>query len=60
MKLTRCKLLRKHQLKLFEYFVPEVTARSVADLLGIQPNSAVLFYRKLREIIAYQLALLAN
>lgn len=57
MKLTRCKLLRKHQLKLLEYFVLEVTARSAADLLGIQPNSAALFYRKLREIIAYQLAL---
>ena len=35
----------------------EVTARSAADLLGIQSNSAALFYRKLREIITYQLAL---
>ena len=33
----------------------EVTARSAADLLGIQPNSAALFYRKLREVIAYYL-----
>lgn len=57
MKLSRCKLLRKQQLKLLEYFVLEVTARSAADLLSIQPNSAALFYRKLREIIAYQLAL---
>ena len=32
-----------------------MTARSAADLLGIQPNSAALFYRKLREIIAYYL-----
>jgi transposase len=51
-----CKLIRKKQLKLLEYFVLEVTARSAADLLDIQPNSAALFYRKLREIIAYQLA----
>ena len=45
MKLSHCKLLRKQQLKLLEYFVLEVTARSAADLLDIQPNSAALFYR---------------
>ena len=56
MKLSHCKLLRKQQLKLLEYFILEVTARSAADLLGIQPNSAALFYRQLREIIAYHLA----
>ena len=55
MKLSHCKLLRKQQLKLLEYFALEVTARSAADLLGIQPNSAALFYRKLREMIAYYL-----
>ncbi|MDX1750285.1 MAG: IS1595 family transposase, partial [Methylophaga sp.] len=33
MKITHCKLLRKHQLRLLEYFVLEVTARSAADLL---------------------------
>ena len=55
MKLTHCKLLRKQQLKLLEYFVLEVTARSAADLLGIQSNSAALFYRKLREVIVYYL-----
>ena len=55
MKLSHCRLLRKQQLKLLEYFVLAVTARSAADLLGIQPNSAALFYRKLREVIAYYL-----
>ena len=34
----------------------EVTARSAADLLGIHPNSAAFFYRKVRELISYQLA----
>ena len=29
--------------------------RSAADLLGIQSNSAALFYRKLREVIVYYL-----
>jgi transposase len=55
MKISHCKLLRKHQLKLLEYFVLEVTARSAADLLEIQPNSAALFYRKIREVIVYYL-----
>ena len=55
MKITNCKLLRKQQLRLPAYFVLEVTARSAADLPGLQPGSAALFYRKLREVIAYYL-----
>jgi len=55
MKITRCKLLRKQQLRLLDYFVLEVTARSAADLPGIRPNSAALFYRKLCEAIAHHL-----
>ncbi len=47
--------MRKVQLKLLEFFVLEVTARSAANILGIQPNSAALFYRKIREVIAYHL-----
>ncbi|MEQ1814169.1 MAG: IS1595 family transposase, partial [Candidatus Nitrotoga sp.] len=34
MKITHCKLLRKQQLRLLEFFVLEVTARSAADILG--------------------------
>lgn len=60
MKLTHCKLSKNIQRKLLEYFVLEVTARSAADLLGIQSNSAALFYRKIREIIAYHLELDAH
>ena len=60
MKLSHCKLLRKQQLKRLEYFVLEVTARSAADLLEIQPNSAALFYRQLRKIIAHHLELEAH
>ena len=56
MRITFCKLLIKQQFRLLEYFVLEVTARSAADLLEIQPNSAALYYRKLREVIAYRLA----
>ncbi|SDX14442.1 transposase [Nitrosomonas communis] len=55
MKISHCRLLKKTQLRLLEYFVLEVTARSAADILGIQPNSAALFYRKIREVIVYHL-----
>ncbi|MDG6831133.1 IS1595 family transposase [Glaesserella parasuis] len=58
--MTHCKLKKSIQKKLLEFFVLEVTARSVADLLGIQPNSAILFYRKIREVISYHLALEAD
>jgi len=45
---------------LLEYFVLEVTARSAANLLGIQANSAILFYRKVRQEIAGKLAIEAQ
>ena len=37
-----------------------VTARTSADLLGIHPNSAALFYHKIRLVIEYHLALEVN
>ena len=37
-----------------------MTARAAADLLGIQANSAILFYQKIREVISYHLALDAD
>ena len=60
MNITHCKLKKFIQNKLLEFFVLEVTVRAAADLLGIQANSAVLFYRKIREVISYQLALEAD
>ena len=42
------------------FFVLEVTARSAADILGIHPNSVALFYRKIRTVINYHLALAAD
>lgn len=60
MKITRCKLSKKHQLKLPQFFVLEVTARSAADLLGIHPNSAILFYHKIRLVIECHLNLEAK
>jgi len=56
MKVTRCRLSKKTQNRLLEFFILEVTARSAADILGIQPNSAALFYRKIRQVIAFHVA----
>ena len=55
MNISHCRLKRNVQLRLLEYFVLEVTARSAADLLNIHPNSAALFYRKIREVIVFYL-----
>jgi transposase len=56
MGIKRCKLGKSQQLRLLEYFVLEVTARSAADLLGMQANTTMLFYRKVRHLIAGELA----
>ena len=60
MQITNCKLKISIQRRLLEFFVLEVTARSAADILGIQYNSSVLFYRKIRQIISYYLSLEAS
>ena len=60
MQITNCKLSKRVQKKLLEFFVLQVTARSAADILGIQPNSAILFYRKIRMVISHHLALAAD
>jgi len=56
MAIKRCKLSKSRQLRLLECFVLEVTARSAADLLGMQANTTMLFYRKVRHLIAGKLA----
>jgi transposase len=55
MKITHCKLTKSIQRKLVEYFVLEVTARSAADLLDIHPNTAALYYKKIRLLITHHL-----
>lgn len=42
---------------MIEFFKLEVTNRSTADLLDIQANSSILFHHKLRQVIAYHLAI---
>jgi len=40
--------------------VLEVTARSAANLPDSHPNTAALFYKKIRQIISFHLALWAS
>ncbi|PPZ63477.1 hypothetical protein C5B36_13435, partial [Neisseria gonorrhoeae] len=39
---------------------PVPPARSAADILGIHPDSAALFYRKIRTVANHRLALAAD
>ncbi len=52
----RSKLPRATQRRLIEHFVAGTTARTAADLVGVNRNSASLYYHKLREIIAERIA----
>lgn len=49
--LKRCRLRKETQCQLIAYFILQVTARSAADMLEIQANSAALFYHKIRLVI---------
>jgi len=48
----RSKLSSYRQSKLIEHFVAGTPARTAAELVGVNRNTAILFYRKLREVIA--------
>lgn len=52
----RPKIPRRTQLRLIEHFVAGTTARTAADLVGVNRNTATLYYHKLREIIAERIA----
>lgn len=55
MAVFRCRLSDKIQLELLNNFVLEVTARSAANIVGILPHSAALFYKKIRTVISEHL-----
>ena len=52
MRLKRSKLSEKQSARLLEHFVAGTPARTAADLVGVNKNTAVLYYHRLREIIA--------
>jgi len=49
--ISRCKLLKKVQKQLLQFFVAEMTAREASDLLGINPCTGTLYYQKIRAVI---------
>ena len=60
MKITRCKLSKKVQRRLLEFYAAEVTARTAADLLNIQPNTAALFYHKINYCVKNKATLIGH
>ena len=54
-------IMRKSQLnkakqdRLIEHFVAGATARCAADLVRVNPKTAIYYFHRLREIITYHL-----
>ena len=55
MRLSRCRLTEKQQDRLAELFIAGSTARTAADLCGVNAKTAVLFFHRLRLLIAARL-----
>ena len=52
----RSRLPRSIQIELLKYFCAGTTARSAAQLTGVNRNTSILFFHKLREVIFEELA----
>lgn len=48
----KSRLTPRQQSKLIEHFVAGTTGRAAAELVGVQPNTAILFFMRLRQLIA--------
>ncbi|MGI4852384.1 MAG: hypothetical protein ACRYGR_10680 [Janthinobacterium lividum] len=55
MKLAHSKLTNEQTQKMLEHFVAGTSARTVAEILQINKNTALLFYQKIRILIAKKL-----
>src|SRR3989338_9987368 len=49
--MRKSRLNKKIQEKLIEHFVAGTTARTAAELVGVNKNTAAYYYHRLREII---------
>jgi transposase len=56
MRLRRSRLTEEQSERLLEHYVAATPARAAAALVGVNRNTARLYYHRLREIIAQQLA----
>ena len=55
MYIRKSRLSPRRQNRLLEHFVAGTTARAAAAIIGVQPNTAIRFYMRLRFLIASQL-----
>ena len=55
MKLRRSRLSNEQTQRLLEHFVAGTPARTAAELVGVNRNTASYFYHRLREVIAREL-----
>ena len=55
MYIRKSRLSPRRQNRLLEHFVAGTTARAAAEIIGVQPNTAIRFYMRLRFHIASQL-----
>lgn len=53
--MRKSRLSKNIQRRLIEHFVAGTTARCVAGIVGVNRNTAVYYYQRLREIISQQL-----
>lgn len=51
----RSRLPRSIQIELIKYFCAGATARTAAELSGVNRNIAILFFHKLREVVFNEL-----
>ena len=53
--MRKSRLSQQKQVRLIEHFVAGTTARCAADLIGVNRNTAAYYFKRLREIITYEL-----
>ncbi|MBC8349089.1 MAG: IS1595 family transposase [Verrucomicrobia bacterium] len=53
--MRKSRLSPRRQNRLLEHFVAGTTARAAAEIIGVQPNTAIRFYMRLRFLISSQL-----
>ena len=51
----RSRLSTRKQSRILEHFAAGTTARATAEIVGVQANTAIRFYMRLRKLIASQL-----
>ena len=51
----KSRMSTRQQYRLIEHFVAGTTARAASELIGVQSNTAITFYMKLRQLIASKL-----